>query len=144
MRWLSVPMILLTLLPWSVQAQSASEVETLLLRHMEAFNNGQLEPTIAGYADTVVVITGAGITQGREAVRKLFTRILSAPPEKRPHLTLKARYFTAEFGYINWSQNDGTPNEVQGSDSFVVRGGQIVAQTVMAVPMHPAPHTESK
>ena len=111
--------------------------EQIVAHHMSASEAGDVDGILADYADTAVVMTAGGKTQGRAAIRKVFERILGGPAASRPRLTITQKYFTDQIGYIVWVQNAGKPEELRGSDTFVIRHGKIVAQTVNVVPMHP-------
>ncbi|MFO1409722.1 MAG: hypothetical protein U1F06_04995 [Steroidobacteraceae bacterium] len=62
---------------------------------------------------------------------------LLANGSRPPPLVVQQQVYAGEIGYITWTQNAGTPQEVHGSDTFVVRNGRIVAQTVAIVALHP-------
>jgi uncharacterized protein (TIGR02246 family) len=112
--------------------------EQLVARHLAAAAKGDVEGIVADYADDAVTISPGGVTRGKEELRKLFTGIFGGPPGSHAPLVLQQQAFTDQIGYITWTQNAGTPQEVHGSDTFVVRNGKIVAQTVAIVPMHSA------
>jgi hypothetical protein len=111
--------------------------EQIVAHHMSAAASGDVDGMIADYADTAVVMTPGGETRGTEALRKMFAGIFGGPPGSRAPLEVRRQFFTKEIGYIVWVQNEGKPEELRGSDTFLVRKGKIVAQTVMLVPMHP-------
>jgi ketosteroid isomerase-like protein len=111
--------------------------EQIVARHMAAAASGDVDGIIADYADKAVVISPSGQTRGTAALRKMFAGIFGGPPGSRAPLEVRQKVFTREIGYIVWVQNEGKPEELRGSDTFVVRKGKIVAQTVMLVPMHP-------
>ncbi len=84
-----------------------------------------------------MTISPGGITRGKEELRKLFTGLFGGPPGSHPPLVRQQQVYAGEIGYITWTQNAGTPEEVHGTDTFVVRDGRIVAQTVAIVALHP-------
>jgi hypothetical protein len=111
--------------------------EQIVAHHMVAAASGDVDALIADYADTAVVFTPGGETRGKAALRKMFDGIFGGPPGSRAPLEVRQKNFTREIGYIVWVQNEGKPEELRGSDTFLVRKGKIVVQTVMLVPMHP-------
>ena len=110
--------------------------EQIVAHHMAAAAKGDVDGIVADYADTAVVFTPGGKTQGKAALRKMFEGIFGGPPGSRAPLEVQQQFYTKEIGYIVWVQNAGKPEELRGSDTFLVRKGKIVAQTVMLVPMH--------
>jgi hypothetical protein len=111
--------------------------EQIVAHHMAAAASGDVDALIADYADSAVVITPSGETRGTAELRKMFAGIFGGPPGSRAPLEVRQQSFTHEIGYIVWVQNEGKPEELRGSDTFLVRNGKIVVQTVMLVPMHP-------
>jgi len=114
--------------------------EVIVTRHMTAIDSGDVEGATADYADGAVFITPMGETKGKAAIHKALAAMLPkdvGAAGTRAVVVIKQKFFTKEIGYIVWVQNAGKPEEMQGSDTFVVRNGKIVAQTVVFVPMHP-------
>jgi ketosteroid isomerase-like protein len=110
--------------------------EQIVAHHMVAAASGDVDALVADYADTAVVFTPGGETRGKAALHKMFAGIFGGPPGSRAPLDVRQKNFTKEIGYIVWVQNEGKPEELRGSDTFLVRKGKIVTQTVMLVPMH--------
>ena len=136
---LSAPLILVMfpLAAWSDAAPGSPE--QIVAHHMAAAAKGDVDAIVADYADNAYVITPGGKTQGKAELRKMFVGIFGGPPGSRAPLDIQQQYYTKEIGYIAWVQNAGKPEELRGSDTFVVRKGKIVAQTVALVPMHAPP-----
>ena len=137
----SHPIIAATLLGLAaVPAWSAAppgSTEDLVARHLAASAKGDVEGIVADYSDDAVSISPGGVTHGKDELRKLFSAIFGGAAGSHPPLVLQQQVYAGEIGYITWTQNAGTPAEVHGSDTFVVRNGKIVAQTVAIVALHP-------
>lgn len=114
-------------------ALAASTAEQIVAHHLSAAAAGAVDDLVSDYAASAVLITPDGVTKGKQAIHDVFQRLLGGPT--RPALEVKKQTFEGEIGYLVWTQNAGTPNEVRGSDTFVVHHGKIVAQTVAIVPM---------
>ena len=79
-------------------------------------------------ADDVVVLTGFGIFEGLEQVRLLAELLEAQLPEARfEYTTVVAR---GDVGYLEWTADARGARVRDGADSFVVRDGRIVAQTI--------------
>jgi hypothetical protein len=52
-------------------------------------------------------------------------------------LQVQKQVFKGNVGYLLWVQHAGTPQEVHGSDTFFIRAGKIVAQTVVMMAISP-------
>lgn len=130
--------LLLGLTPMAAWSDAPKgSTQDLVARHLAASAKGDVEAIVADYSDHAVSISPGGVTHGKEELRKLFTAIFGGPPGSHPPLVLQQQVYDGEIGYITWTQNAGTPQEVHGSDTFVVRKGKIVAQTVAIVALHP-------
>jgi hypothetical protein len=137
--------ILALIIPGALPAVALSDTvpdspEVIVARHMTAIDSGDVEGAAADYAYGAVFITPMGETKGKPAIHKALAAMLPKAVDTagaRAPVVIKQKFFTKEIGYIVWVQNAGKPEEMQGSDTFVVRDGKIVAQTVVFVPMHP-------
>jgi len=98
----------------------------ILQRHLDALAAGDLEGLLADYADDAVMISGPEPIRGIDALRKVFERTTANPPKIEEDL----RVVEGDFAYLTW-HNDRLSF---GTDTFVVRDGKIVCQTVALKP----------
>ena len=94
----------------------------ILERHMAALAKGDVDALMADYADDAVMISGSDPLRGRDAIQGMFKAISANPPK----IVEDVRVIEGDFAYIVW-HSDQMPF---GTDSFVVRDGKIVCQTV--------------
>jgi uncharacterized protein (TIGR02246 family) len=94
----------------------------VLERHLQALAVGDVDALMADYADDAVVISGPNPIRGREAITQMFKAISANPPQ----IVEEVHVVDGEVGYITW-HSDHMPF---GTDTFVVRDGKIVYQTV--------------
>jgi hypothetical protein len=111
-------------------ARSTREVFRDHLRNRRA---GALEEDLArNYADDIVLLTGDGIFRGKDGVRRC-ARLLH---ERLP--CVRYRYRTTlvkgEAAFLEWSALCPTAEVADGADSFLIRGGRIVVQTIHYTP----------
>ncbi len=80
------------------------------------------------YAEDVVVLTGRGIFRGHDGVRHL-ARLL---PDELPNCTFeyRTRLVEGEVAFLEWTARADGARVDDGADSFLIRGGRIVAQTI--------------
>lgn len=112
-------------------SEPASDTRTVVERHWNALLRGDLAALVADYAEDAVLVTGVtGVSRGREAIRTLLQAFLSGIiPPGSTRFTLEQTQAEGELGFIVWSAESGTHRIPFSSDTFVVRGGRIVAQT---------------
>jgi ketosteroid isomerase-like protein len=117
-------------------------VETIVAHHLASAQRGDVDSVMADYAADAVLITPDTAITGRSAIRAVFQRLVggnAAPGDSPGALQVQKRVFKGNVGYLLWVQHAGTPDEVRGSDTFFIRNGKIVAQTVVMVPVSPPP-----
>ncbi len=121
-----------------------ADATALLDHHVAAMKKGDLDGVMSDYADDAVVITphgvapgqkdvsGADVFAGKSTYRKLFATLTDkdhVPGNK----TMQTRYepLGPDTTLMHWMQNKGTPNQVSGTDVWVVRGGKVMFQSVL-------------
>ena len=97
--------------------------------HLHKAKLGSIEDDIAqNYATGVVVLSGRGVHHGHGGVREL-ARLLS---EELPDGTFEyhTRLAEGEMAFLEWSGYSDTATVEDGADSFIIRDGKIVRQTI--------------
>jgi ketosteroid isomerase-like protein len=97
--------------------------EAVILHHLQALADGDLEETMKDYADSCVFIGGNGVVDGKDAIREVFRAALARGPFV---VTLEKEHYHEDVGFITWS----VPGAIRlGTDTFIVEDGLIVLQT---------------
>jgi hypothetical protein len=116
-------------LPGGAQAAARSP-ETVLRDHLDRRRRGDLEGDLAAnYAEQVAVLSKDGVFHGKDGVR----RAASILESRLPGATYSNDLVQAEgeVAMLNWSAKaEGGARTYEGADSFVIRDGLIVAQTI--------------
>ena len=96
---------------------------------MQYFDAGDLTGILSDYAPDAVLFTPNRQHKGIEAIRSLFQTICAEFGQ--PGATFRMLQQTAvdEFSYIVWTAETADNVYDIGTDTFVVRGGKIVAQS---------------
>ncbi len=97
--------------------------------HLALAAAGDWETDLArNVAEDVVVLTGFGVFEGREQVRVLAELLDAQLPRARfEYTTVVVR---GEVGFLEWRAEADGARVRDGADSFVIRDGRIVAQTI--------------
>jgi hypothetical protein len=86
------------------------------------------EDIARNYAEDVVLLTAQGADRGLEGVRRSVRLLLARLPclvyEYRTQLV------EGEVAFLDWAARCPTACVEDGADSFLIRGGRIVAQTI--------------
>jgi hypothetical protein len=80
------------------------------------------------YAEDVVLLCFDGAFRGRKAVRESAKRLASQLPNARFELT--SEIVEGPYAFLLWRATADGCDAVDGADSFVIRGGRIVMQSV--------------
>jgi ketosteroid isomerase-like protein len=137
---LIVGVVLYTMPLAGYSGQTSANVETIVAHHLASAERGDVDALMADYAADAVLITPDTAITGRSAIRAVFQRLVggnSAPGSRQGALQVQKQVFKGSVGYLLWVQHAGTPDEVRGSDTFFIRDGKIIAQTVVMVPGSP-------
>jgi uncharacterized protein (TIGR02246 family) len=127
-------------------ANSARTPEQVVRHHFAASAARDLNAVVSDYADDAVLITANGVVRGRDGVRAAFAQLLRGPQPAariaaahaaRPGPRIVVSHFTADVGWVIWTQNAGKPNELRGVETYLVRNGRIELETVGTVVVRP-------
>jgi ketosteroid isomerase-like protein len=111
-----------------VLSEIGKRTEETLLKHLQAFGNGDVDAIMTDYDEAAVLIMPDGPLRGRAEIRSGFESLLADLP---PGSTLEVskQIVEGEIAYIVWSGESERLKIPFATDTFVVRDGKIVAQT---------------
>ena len=90
---------------------------------------GKVDEDIASnYSPHVVLLTGHGVFRGHDGVRECASRL----EREMPHAELRyiRRLVDGEIAFLEWSARSGERRVEDGADTFYIRDGRILVQTV--------------
>lgn len=102
----------------------------MLESHLKLRKAGELDVDLGrSYADDVVLLSGGeGVHHGKDGVRLLAGVLRSSLPEGQ--YTYREVIVEGDYGMLLWTGRSDEVEVHDGADSYVVRDGQIVAQTI--------------
>jgi SnoaL-like domain len=97
--------------------------------HLARRKDGKLEEDLAtNYAEDVVLLTDRGRFHGHEGVRESARILEKELPDAEFSIT---KHLTEDpIGFVEWSGTSPKGTVCDGADSFLVRDGKIVVQTI--------------
>ena len=109
-----------------------STTESVLGHHLEMFGATDLDGIMEDYADDAVFISQDGVLRGTDEIREMYAELLPEFDDESVEFELDEQIVEDDYAYITWHAK--TPDNVYefASDTFVVRDGEIVAQTLAA------------
>jgi hypothetical protein len=107
------------------------QTEETLLKHLQAFGSGDVDAIMADYDEAAVFIMPNGPLRGKDEIRLFFESLVADLP---PGSTLEVseQIVEGEIAYIVWSGESEKLKVPFATDTFIVRDGKIVAQTLAA------------
>ena len=104
-------------------------VDEVFEDHLRLRSLGDLEADLErNYADDVIVLCELGALKGRAALRKSARRLGLQLPEAE--FQFPKKLVQGEHAFLVWKARSQRFEVEDGADSFVIRDGRIVAQTI--------------
>ena len=105
--------------------------QDVLTHHLGAFSE-DVDSIMSDYVDKSVLFTPDGPLVGRETIRDFFHAFLTTSPDGLLQaMTVLRQDIHGEFAYIHWKADPFIPF---ASDTFVIRGGKILAHSFALFP----------
>lgn len=106
-----------------------TETNEILMHHLTAFGNNDLDAIMEDYTDESEVLTPDGPLKGLHAIRKFFDDFFKAIPTGSA-FEMKQLIVTGPIGYITWSSESAAAHIPMGTDTFFMEGEKIRYHTV--------------
>ena len=106
--------------------------EAAVSEHLRCFGASDVEGIVAGYAEDAAMYSMMGTVRGHAELRQMFTSLFAEFGRPGTKFEMKHQIYDGEIGFIVWSAETADNVYELGTDTFVVRDGQIVAQTFAA------------
>jgi ketosteroid isomerase-like protein len=109
-----------------------ASTKEVLDHHLQCFGAGDLSGILSDYASDAVLFTPDGPLKGADAMRPLFQAMFAEFGKPGMVFTMKQQSVHDDYAYIVWSAETADNIYEVGTDTFVVRHGKIVAQSLAA------------
>lgn len=107
-------------------ARAAAQV---LADHLRESKSGSVEADLRrNFAEDVVLLTGRGVYRGHAGVRELNRMLMDELPNAR--FEYRTTIVEGEVGFLEWTAQANGARVDDGADSYVIRHGRIIAQTI--------------
>lgn len=103
--------------------------QEVLDAHLRESLDGSIEDDLArNYSKDLVVLTGRGVFRGHGGLRQLAELLRNELPGGT--FEYGTRLVEGEMGFLEWTARSSTARVDDGADSYLIKGGRIVAQTI--------------
>jgi ketosteroid isomerase-like protein len=108
------------------EKRTAGEV---LDHHIKALNACQVDDVVYDYAPDAVIITQEGVVKGLNAIREFFINSTNNVLPLGSVSKMAAKIVEGEVAFIVWTAESPNFSFLFGTDTFIIRKGEIVEQT---------------
>ena len=104
----------------------------VLDRHMKSFAEHDLNGVLADYSPDAVLFVPGGPLRGPAAIKPLFVSLITEFSKPGSSFRMEQQWIDGDHAYILWTAETADNSYEFATDTFVVRNGQIVAQSFAA------------
>lgn len=104
-------------------------VEQILMHHLIAFGDNNLDEILKDYTEESVIITPSGAIKGLTDIGNFFKDFFEVIPTGSS-FTMKQKTIEENVAYIAWSSKSNIAEIPMGTDTFVFNGDKILYHTV--------------
>jgi ketosteroid isomerase-like protein len=104
--------------------------QDVLDHHLKCFGAADLDGILSDYTPDAVLFTPDGPLVGPEAIRPLFVAMFAEFAKPGASFAMQQQTVAGDYAYIVWTAETADNVYEVGTDTFVVRGGKIVAQSL--------------
>ena len=97
--------------------------------HCVAFANADIDAVISDFAEDAFYITTNKIIRGKEQIRELYDSHFKSL-EKNSKSVIVSETMEGEIVFFEWTFESPTIRITDGVDTFIIKDGLIVAQTM--------------
>ena len=107
-----------------------SATKDVLDHHLKCFGDGDLKGILSDYTPDSVLFTPNGPLKGVDAIRPLFEQLFAEFAKPGATFSMKLQSIEGDCAYILWTAETADNVYEMGTDTFVVRNGKIIAQSL--------------
>jgi hypothetical protein len=116
----------------TTDVREVSSTADVLDNHLAAFFKRDLEGVLADYAPNAVMLTQSGTLVGIEGIGPMFRALFEEFGRGMVSFDMQTRYTVGDHGFIVWKAETLDNVYEFATDTFVIRNGEIVAQSFVA------------
>ena len=111
------------------QEQTSRSAEEVLEDHLHESREGSINTDLRkNFSDDLVILSGRGVFRGHESMRQLNRMLQEELPEAT--YVYRTKLVDREIAFLEWAAESEHALVEDGADSYCIRDGKIVAQTI--------------
>jgi ketosteroid isomerase-like protein len=119
-------------MPADSHPSAASMTEEVLGKHLTAFGSGNVDAILANYAEDAVIMVPGATMRGHKDIRPMFEGLVAEFGQPGVTFEMLNQGVDGDVALIVWKAETGKAVYDLGTDTFIIRDGKIVQQTVAA------------
>ena len=108
----------------------ASGTEAVLEHHLASFNALDMDATLADYAPDAVFISPLGTVRGTDGIKAVFEEMMAEFGQPGTSFEILKQIIEGDIAYIIWKAETADNLYEFGTDTFLIRDGKILQQTL--------------
>ena len=109
----------------------AVSTESVLDHHLQTFGGQGSAGLLADYTDrSMVILPNGAVLRDVEQIEALFVGLFAEFAKPGASFNLGQKVIEGEIAYITWSADTADNVYEFATDTFIIRGGKILTQTV--------------
>jgi len=109
-----------------------ASTQEVLDHHLLCFVGLDLDGIIRDYAPDAILFTPSGTLKGRDAIHAMFQALFEEFSKPGFSTAMEGQFVEGDYAYILWNAQSADNTYETATDTFVIRGGKIVAQSFTA------------
>jgi ketosteroid isomerase-like protein len=106
-----------------------TSTKDIIDHHLKAFGERDLKGVLSDYSPDAVLFTQNGPVRGTDAIKPLFQAMIAEFAKPGAAFRMQQQFVAGDYAYILWTAETADNVYELGTDTFVVRDGEIVAQS---------------
>lgn len=112
--------------------QTTEETQLVIQHHLSAFSSNDVEEIMKDYTEASSLCTPDGKIGGLAGISIFFSGVISPFPAGKTTLDVTQMIFENDKAYLAWNSDSPVASIPLGTDSFEIKDGKIVWQTMAA------------
>ena len=101
-------------------------------QHLRSFYEKDLDGVLADYSEDAVLFIPGRSLRGPDGIRPFFQSFFAEFAKPGASFSMRQQSVEGDYAYILWNAETADNSYESATDTFVVRGGKIVAQSFEA------------
>jgi ketosteroid isomerase-like protein len=106
-----------------------SDIDKILIHHLTAFGNNDLQEILKDYTDQSQILTPEGQLTGVDSIGMFFADFFAVIPAGS-RFSIGQKIITDNIAYIVWNSQSPVASIPMGTDTFVFEKGKIRYHTI--------------